>query len=154
MAKRRPTHAQVKLHLQLYDLRREARMRQAREWFVEKYSPTTPEEAQRLAPPGSQENAFLRMVLSYWEQACFLLNSGLLHEELFFLTANEFFFVWQRIEAGVSRIRQALKNPHMFEELEKAARRYEKWAERRAPGYLEAARQFMEGQKQAAAKAS
>jgi len=31
------------------------------------------------------------MVLSYWEQACALLNYGLLHEDLFFQTSGEFF---------------------------------------------------------------
>ena len=28
-----PTHEQAQLHLQVYDLRREARLRQARDWF-------------------------------------------------------------------------------------------------------------------------
>jgi hypothetical protein len=31
------------------------------------------------------------MVLGYWEQACALLNHGLLHEQLFFETSGEFF---------------------------------------------------------------
>ncbi len=154
MAKGKPTHAQAQLHLQLYDLRREAKMRQAREWFLQNYSPATPEEAQRLAPPGTEENAFLRMILSYWDQACLLLNYGLLHEELFFQTANEFFFVWKRVKPQVSGIRQFLKNPRMFEDLEKAARRYEKWAERRAPGYLAAVEQFMQAARKTEAAAS
>ena len=29
----KPTHEQAQLHLQVYDLRREARLRQARDWF-------------------------------------------------------------------------------------------------------------------------
>ena len=29
----KPTHEQAQLHLQIYDLRRETRLRQARDWF-------------------------------------------------------------------------------------------------------------------------
>jgi hypothetical protein len=32
-------------------------------------------------------------VIGYWEQACALLNYGLLHEDLFFETSGEFFGV-------------------------------------------------------------
>jgi len=41
----KPTHEQAQLHLQVYDLRREARLRQARDWFAKNYivnSLTTP----------------------------------------------------------------------------------------------------------------
>jgi hypothetical protein len=33
------------------------------------------------------------MVVGYWEQACVLVNYGLLHEDLFFETGGEFFGV-------------------------------------------------------------
>jgi hypothetical protein len=32
-----PTHEQAKLQLELYELRREARLRQARDWFFKNY---------------------------------------------------------------------------------------------------------------------
>ena len=51
MAKRKPTLAQVQLHLQLCDLRREPRLRQAREWFLKNYFAASPEDAHRLTPP-------------------------------------------------------------------------------------------------------
>ncbi len=143
MAKGKPTPAQAQLHLQLYDLRREARMRQAREWFIANFFPASPEDSQRLAPPGSQEHAFMRMVLSYWDQACILLNYGLLHEELFFQTSGEFFVVWERIKPVVPVYRQQFRNPHMSENLEKAAQRFQKWMERRAPGHLDMLRQYL-----------
>ena len=151
MAKGKPTLAQGQLQLQLYDLRREAKIRQAREWCLQNFFPETMEDLQRLAPPDSQESAFMRMVVSYWDQACLLLNYGLLHEELFFLTGGEFFQVWVRIEPVVGAMRQGFRNPHMFSNLEKAAQRYKKWSERRAPGSLEAFRQYMQQSRKAAA---
>ena len=33
----KPTYEQAQLHLQVYDLRREARLRQARDWFFKNY---------------------------------------------------------------------------------------------------------------------
>ena len=143
MAAKKPSFAQAQLQLQLYDLRREAKLRQAREWVMEKFFPETAEEAQRLAPPGSQENTFLRMVVSYWENACQLLNCGLLHEDLFFQTTNEFFFLWDRTKDGVPAARKLYKNPRMWIHLEIASKRYEKWANRHAPGHLDVLRGYM-----------
>ena len=80
----------------------------------------------------------MRMVVSYWDQACLLLRYGLLHEELFFQTTNEFFFVWERIKPLAPAFRKMLRNPHLSENLERASERYEKRAERQAPGYIEA----------------
>ena len=77
-----PTHEQGQLHLQVYDLRREARLRQARDWFFRNYIAETIEDSRRIAPPGSENGALVMQVLSYWEHACALLNYGLLHEDL------------------------------------------------------------------------
>ena len=143
MPHKRPTNAQAQLHLQLYDLRREARLRQARDWFVQNYFPAVPEDMLRVAPPGSPENASMRMVLSYWDQACVLLEHGLLHRDLLFETTDEFYIVWDRVRRFVPGIRAYLKNPRLFEALEKYAQAYEIWAERRAPGYVAAMLQAM-----------
>lgn len=142
MPKGKPTPAQAQLLLQLYDLRREPKLRQAREWFMANYFVETLEEAQRLIPPGSPESTYMRMAISYWDQACALLNYGLLHEELFFETTNEFWFVWDRLKPLAPTFRKQFANPRLQEHLEKAATRYEKWSERRAPGFLDVLRQF------------
>lgn len=47
----------------------------------------------RIAAPGTETGTFVMMVLAYWDQACALLNYGLLHEGLFFETSGEFFGV-------------------------------------------------------------
>jgi len=46
----------------------------------------------RIAGPGTENGALSMMVLSYWEQACALLNYGLLHEDLFFQTSGRIFW--------------------------------------------------------------
>ena len=139
----KPTHEQAQLHLQVYDLRREARLRQARDWFQQNYHAETIDEAMRIAPMGTEKGNFVGMVIGYWEQACALLNFGLLHEELFFETSGEFFGVWELLKPVVPQFREQFKDPSMLANLEKAAQRYEKWSERRAPGHIAAMRQMM-----------
>ena len=137
----KPTHQQAELMLRLYDLRREARMRQARDWFVQSFAPKTMQEMQHLVPPGSDENAYLRMVTSYWEMVCAYLNHGLLHEELFFETSGEQYLVWVRVQPILGDIRKQFSK-HSFGHTEKAAQRYEKWCEKREPGFIKRMREF------------
>jgi hypothetical protein len=138
-----PTHEQGQLHLQVYDLRREARLRQAREWFFRNYIVETIEDSRRIAPPATENGALVMQVLSYWEQTCALLNYGLLNEDLFFETSGEFFGVWERVKPVIGPIRKQWSNPLFLGHLEKAAARYESWSESRMPGYIAAMRQMM-----------
>ena len=138
----KPTYEQAQLNLQLYDLRREAKLRQARDWFAKNYFADSLDEAMKIAPPTSENGAYFMMVVSYWEQACALLNYGLLHEGLFFETSGEFYGVWDRVRAAVPQGRERFSNKQFLENLEKAAKRYEEWAEKRSPGQIAAMRQF------------
>ena len=149
----KPTHEQAQLQLQVYDLRREARLRQARDWFQQNYHAETIQEAMRYMTPGSEHGAFVGMVIGYWEQTCALLNYGLLHEDLFFETNGEFFGIWEQLKATVPQFREQFHEPHMLANMEKAARRYEAWSEKRAPGHIAAMREYMK-QERAKAKSA
>ncbi len=139
----KPTHEQAQLHLQVYDLRREARLRHARDWFFRNYFVERFDDAMRIAAPGTEGGALAMMVISYWEQACALLNYGLLHEDLFFETSGEFFGVWERIKPIVPEARERFVNKQFLAQMEKAATRFESWTESRSPGHIAAMRQFM-----------
>ena len=149
----KPTHEQAQLHLQVYDLRREARLRQARDWFQQNYRAETFDDAMRIGAPGTENGAFVGMVIGYWEQACALLNYGLLHEDLFFETSGEFFGVWELLKPVVPEFRERFADKSLLANLEKAAQRYEAWSERRSPGHVAAMRQFMQQQRGKAAAA-
>ncbi len=139
----RPTHEQAQLHMQIYEQRREARLRQARDWFFKNYIVENVDDAMRIAAPGTEGGTFAMMVLSYWEQACAMLNYGLLHEDLFFETTGEFFGVWESVKAVVPQMRERFQNKQFLAHLERAAQRYEVWVEKRSPGHVEAMRQMM-----------
>ena len=150
----KPTHEQAQLHLQVYEERREARLRQARDWFFRNYFPANFEEGMKIAAPMSENGTFLMMVVSYWEQTCALLNYGLLHEDLFFETSGEFFGVWERIKPTIQQGREMFKNKMFAAHLEEAARRYEEWAETRSPGSVAAFREFGKMMRSQMAKAA
>ncbi|HEU4477811.1 MAG TPA: hypothetical protein VFR80_04790 [Pyrinomonadaceae bacterium] len=150
----KPTHEQAQLHLQVYDLRREARLRQARDWFQQNYRAQTLEDAMRIAAPGTENGTFVGMVIGYWEQACALLNYGLLHEGLFFETSGEFFGVWELLKPVAPQFREQFKDPNMLANLEKAAQRYEAWQEHRAPGNIAVMREWMKQEQSKAASSA
>uniref|UniRef100_Q027M4 Uncharacterized protein n=1 Tax=Solibacter usitatus (strain Ellin6076) TaxID=234267 RepID=Q027M4_SOLUE len=139
----KPTYEQGKLHLQIFEMRREPRLREARDWFFKNYFADSYDDAMRIAAPGTEGGTFTMMVWSYWEQACAFLNHGLLHEDLFFETSGEFFGVWERVKPGIQEGRKRWSNNQFLANLEKAAKRYETWIESRSPGNLAAMREFM-----------
>ena len=98
----------------------------------------------RIAPPGTENGAFVGMVIGYWEQACASLNYGLLHEDLFFETSGEFFGVWELLKPVVPQFRERFADKNLLANLEQAAQRFEAWSEHRSPGHIAAMRQFVQ----------
>jgi len=150
----KPTFEQAQLHLQVFEQRREPKLREARDWFFKNFFADTLDEAMRIAPMGTEGGTYWMMVVSYWEQACALLNYGLLHEDLFFETSGEFFGVWERVKPSIAEGRKRFVNPYFLAHLEKAAKRFEAWTETRSPGQIAAMRQMMKQMQPPAGKAA
>jgi len=150
----KPTFEQAQLHLQVFDQRREARLRQARDWFFKNYFADSWGDAMRIAAPGTEGGTNFGMVVSYWEQACALLNYGLLHDDLFFETSGEFFGVWERIKPTIAEGREQWSNKQFLSNVEQAAERYEVWMEKRSPGHIAKMREFMKQWRAQLAKAA
>jgi L-rhamnose mutarotase len=112
------THEDANLLLRLYELRREEKLRKARDWFSTNFHVSNLEELQKLCPPGSEENAYVRMVQSYWDMAASFVTNGVLHRELFMENSRELLFVWERIRDVVPAWREAFKNPKIASNLE------------------------------------
>ncbi len=71
-----------------------------------------------------------------------MLNYGLLHEDLFFETGGEFFAVWERLRPTIKEGRERFSNNLFAAHIEKAANRFEAWAEKRSPGLIASMRQM------------
>jgi L-rhamnose mutarotase len=115
------TYEDANLLLRLFELRREEKLRQARDWFSKNFHAHTVDEFQKLCPPGSQENAYYRMVASYWDMAASFVTNGVLHQGLFSQNSRELLFVWERIRDVVTPWREMMKNPNIARNLETVA---------------------------------
>jgi hypothetical protein len=115
------TYDDVNLILKLYELRRDDRLREARKWFSG-LKVKTLAELQAACPPGSEQDASLRMVTSYWEMAASFITSGVLSEPLFQQSGGELLFVWTKIQDVVPELRKAFSNPKYLSNVETVAK--------------------------------
>jgi hypothetical protein len=123
MAKKATAH-DAQLILKLYDLRREAEMRKARNWFTVEFWPQSADDFVKIANAfPSQENAWMRQVAGYWDMAASLVLHGALNEELFVHPgiSGEMFFIFAKIHPFLKEIREKMNNPDMFSTIERIA---------------------------------
>ncbi len=124
-----PTDAE--LILRLYDLRREEKMRKARNWYGGEFWPNSFEDVQKVFMDyQKEENAYLRQVTSYWDMACSLVLHGSVNEDLFFDTTGEGVFVYCKLKPYIQQLRTAFNAPDFLHSMEKLFESSPKWRER------------------------
>jgi hypothetical protein len=115
-----PTIDDANLILRLYELRREDKLRAAREWFRTKFYPMSLEDLRVVIQTPGEENTNYRMVTTYWDMACSFVATGVLHADLFFQSSTEALMVWSRLETYAPRVRAELQTPWFLVNVEKA----------------------------------
>ena len=105
------------LILKLYDLRREEKMREARDW-IPTFVPNSVQEFMG-AMINPETSGKLRMVISYWDMAATMVNHGAIDEALFNETNGEHVMFFSKIEPFLEGIREAFGNPNFLANLEK-----------------------------------
>lgn len=126
-----PSHDDANLILRLYETRREDKLRQARAWFISKFTYKTLEEFETACPPTSDESVWYRMVITYWDMVASFLNSEVLDRELFYKSGNEMVFVYLRLVDLIPAIRERFQDPTVYGELEQAAEAMIEWKKSR-----------------------
>jgi hypothetical protein len=99
-------HEEADLILKLYELRREATMRQAREWYFRDFNPQSIGEFTEAMM--GEHSGHLRMVVSYWDMAAALVHSGAISLDMFTSTNNEYIGVFAKVEPLLGEIRSKL----------------------------------------------
>lgn len=132
------TYDDANLLLRLYEMRREEKMREARAWFVANFKPKSMADIQQLCPPGSENNARMRMVSTYWDMAASFVTAGVLNPELFFANSREMLLVAIRLRPVLSDIRATYKDPTFLSNLETVSQQYSDYLNKVSPGTLEA----------------
>jgi hypothetical protein len=118
---KKPTPADAELILKLYDLRREAEIRKARNWWFANFWPENADDFMKVAlAVGTQENNWLRQVAGYWDLAASLVVHGTLNETLFLEPAfsGEMFLIFAKIHPFLKEVREKMQNPWMLANVE------------------------------------
>ena len=132
MAKKsKPTHHDADLILKLYDLRREATMRKARDFMATQFWPQNFGEFKAVAVSfGSEQNAWFRQVWTYWDMACAMVLAGAIDEGLFFQTNGEPYFFYAKFKPFIEPLRKEINNPDFMANTEKLVTRSAQGRER------------------------
>lgn len=125
MAKAKKATAQdAQTIIQLYDLRREPVMRAARKFMISEFWPQNYDEFKAvLLGYGTEQNAYLRQVITYWDMACAMVVQGALSEDLFFESTGEPYFLFTKFGTYLAQARKDSLNIDLGRNLEKVAMR-------------------------------
>jgi hypothetical protein len=102
----------AELILKLYELRRDEKMREARNWFVS-FFPESVDEIM-MAMVDEKTSANYRMVSSYWDMAASFVNQGAIDEELFLASAGEAWVVYSKIHPFIDDLREKMGSPKLL----------------------------------------
>ena len=106
----------AQLNLQLFDLRREAVLREARSWFVLEFHPES--FADVMAAVRGERNASFRMVLGYWDMAASLVTTGAIDGDAFRAAHSEIFAAFGKIQPFLAELRTATGERDLFQHME------------------------------------
>jgi hypothetical protein len=138
------------LILKLYELRREEVMRKARSWFVSEFHPGSLQDI--LDAAMGENNAYFRMVTSYWEMAASLVNNGAIDEQLFNDANGEHLAVFAKVEPFLAELREKFGSPQGMQHLERLVMRIPEAKEKMA-AFRERIKAMTAARAEAAAKA-
>jgi hypothetical protein len=106
----------AQLNLQLFDLRREPVLREARAWFMSEFNPESLPEVVALV--SGERNASFRMVISYWEMAASLVTTGAVDADAFRAAHGEIFATFSKIQPFLGEMRAMSGEPELCKHME------------------------------------
>ena len=104
------------LNLQLYDLRREPVLREARAWFLRDFNPSSLAEV--VETVSGARNPSFRMVLGYWDMAASLVTTGAIDAHAFLAAHGEIYATFSKIQPFLDEMRKATGEPDFCKHIE------------------------------------
>jgi hypothetical protein len=106
----------ARLNIELFKLRREPVLREARAWFLGEFNPETLEDLVPLV--SGERNASFRMVLGYWDMAASMVTAGAIDADAFRAAHGEIFLTFAKIRPFLAQLREASNEPEYCKHLE------------------------------------
>jgi len=104
------------LNLQLFDLRREPVLREARAWFLRDFN--TSSFGELVAVVRGERNASFRMVLGYWDLAASLVTTGAIDAAAFLAAHGEIYATFSKVQPFIDELRAASGEPDFCKHIE------------------------------------
>ena len=104
------------LILRLYDLRREEKMRDARNWIISFFPSSADDVMHTMIDP--ETSAKYRMVTTYWDMAASFVLRGAIDEAMFLDSAGEAWVIFAKIEPYREEVRKRVANDNYLRHLE------------------------------------
>jgi hypothetical protein len=120
MAKDMPDHHDAELVLKLYELRREAVMRESRDTINTQFWPRSFEDLLAVTKRDHHLNRPFRQVGSYWEMVYGMVKHGIVNPEYFLESNGEGFFLFAKVHPLLEAYRREV-SPAGFRNAEWAA---------------------------------
>ena len=111
----------ARLIVQLDRLREEAEMRKARRWWRDEFCPRTAADYLKIETAhGSQQNKWLRQVVTFWGMAASFVLDGTLSEKAFLRPdfSDEMFAVFAKVQPFLKQLRARTQNPEFMMNVE------------------------------------
>jgi hypothetical protein len=104
--------------LKLYELRRDERMREARQWYFTDFAPKNVMDIIQLYRDGERASAHFRTVTSYWDMASSFVLNGAIDEKTFLDANTEHIFIYAKIQPFLAELRELISMPDYLIHLE------------------------------------
>jgi hypothetical protein len=112
MPKDYPDHHDAELVLKLYELRREALLREARK-AMNVWIPKSQDDFMAIMNPDHPDNAAFRQVSGYWDMVFGMARHGVIHPEFLMENSGEGLWFYARIERYVAELRKT-RSPRLY----------------------------------------
>ena len=112
-------HESAQSLMQLYDLRREEKLREARTWTTLSFNPQSVEDYVEVT--GTDDYTYVRMVTGYWDMAASFVVHGAIDPEMFRAVSGEMLVVYCKVEHMIEELRERLGQPSLLKYVEEVA---------------------------------
>lgn len=119
-----PTQADARLLLEIYDMRREAALRRARDFVGFQLKFKDFKDFNRKYKQNSKGSRAVAMALGYWDLVSTLVDKGLVNEELFQATTFEHVSMWFKLKPVIEGYRVQYQYPSFAAHMEAVAKRH------------------------------
>ena len=115
-----PDHHDAEILLKLYELRRDAELRKARDWATQQFKPSSAEEVMVvLRASGTDQNRWLRQFITYYEMVASLVHRGVLDRDLMEDSVTEYVNLYAKCKPFLKQLREETGLPNFMKQIER-----------------------------------